>query len=104
MTALNGENHEHTDLYPGFAPTAREEYLDQIARVWDAVCLAEKQLKKRHRDLTANRENNPVYQKSKSVLGRCLGWCYLLEGTQAPNICPACDHSQAHFDLLGENW
>jgi rubrerythrin len=102
--SADGENHEHTDLYPGFAAVAREEGFDQIADVWDAVCVSEKQHEKRYRDLVANMENNTVFEKSQSVVWRCRNCGYLHEGTQAPDLCPACDHPQAHFELLGENW
>jgi rubrerythrin len=29
---------------------------------------------------------------------------YFHEGEEAPAVCPACDHPQAHVELLGENW
>lgn len=102
--AADGENEEHSVLYPGFAAMAREEGFNQIADVWDAVCVSEKQHEKRYRDLVANMENNTVFQKSRAVVWRCRNCGYLYEGTQAPDICPACDHPQAHFELLGENW
>jgi len=102
--AADGENEEHTVLYPGFAAVAREEGFNQIADVWDAVCVSEKQHEKRYRDLVANMKNNTVFQKSRAVVWRCRNCGYLYEGTQAPDVCPACDHPQAHFELLGENW
>ena len=102
--AADGENEEHTILYPGFAAVAREEGFNQIADVWDAVCVSEKQHEKRYRDLVANMENSTVFQKSQAVVWRCRNCGYLYEGTQAPDVCPACDHPQAHFELLGENW
>jgi len=102
--AADGENEEHSVLYPGFAAMAREEGFNQIADVWDAVCVSEKQHEKRYRDLVANMENNTVFQKSGAVVWRCRNCGYLYEGTQAPDMCPACDHPQAHFELLGENW
>lgn len=102
--AADGENEEHSVLYPGFAAMAREEGFNQIADVWDAVCVSEKQHEKRYRDLVANMENNTVFQKSRAVVWRCRNCGYLYEGTQAPDMCPACDHPQAHFELLGENW
>lgn len=102
--AADGENEEHSVLYPGFAAMAREEGFNQIADVWDAVSVSEKQHEKRYRDLVANMENNTVFQKSRAVVWRCRNCGYLYEGTQAPDMCPACDHPQAHFELLGENW
>jgi rubrerythrin len=102
--AADGENEEHAILYPEFAAVARKEGFSQIADVWVAVCVAEKQHEKRYRDLAANMENNTVFQKSQSVVWRCRNCGYLHEGSQAPDTCPACDHPQAHFELLGENW
>lgn len=102
--SADGERHEHQGLYPEFAATARTEGFDQIADVWDAVCVAEKQHEKRYRDLASNMERNTVFQKPQSVVWRCRNCGYLHEGTQAPDMCPACDHPQAHFELLGENW
>ena len=29
---------------------------------------------------------------------------YLHEGDEAPGMCPACAHPQAHFETLAENW
>lgn len=102
--AAQGENDEHSNLYPGFSAVARKEGFDEIADVWDAVCVAEKQHEKRYRDLAANMENSTVFQRPQPVVWRCRNCGYLYEGTQAPITCPACDHPQAHFELLGENW
>ena len=41
--AAEGENHEHTELYPQFAEVARKEGFDEIADVFDAISIAEKQ-------------------------------------------------------------
>ena len=34
----------------------------------------------------------------------CINCGYILEGTKAPEKCPACAHPQSYFELLGENW
>ena len=102
--AANGEHEEHSDLYPTFAAIARKEGFDRIAEVWDAVCVSEKQHEKRYRDLAANLENNKVFMREQPTVWRCRNCGYLFEGAQAPQVCPACDHPQAHFELLGENW
>ena len=41
--AAAGEHHEQAEMYPGFAKTAREEGFDDIAEVFEAVAIAEKQ-------------------------------------------------------------
>jgi len=102
--AAAGENEEHTDIYPGFAKVAKEEGFDAIAMLWEFISVAEKQHEKRYVDLAANIEAGTVFKKGQAVVWRCRNCGYLAEGTEAPAMCPACAHPQAHFELLGENW
>ena len=102
--AAGGENHEWTEMYPGFATVAREEGLDTIADVVEAIAVAEKQHEKRYLGLLANVEAGTVFKRDESVTWRCRNCGYLHEGTEALDVCPACVHPQAHFELLGENW
>jgi len=99
-----GENHEHTTMYPGFAKVAREEGFEGIARVFEAVAVAEKQHEKRYRDLAKNIGEGKVFQKKSPVVWRCRNCGYVHKGTEAPKACPACAHPQAYFEVLGENW
>lgn len=99
-----GENYEWTEMYPSFAATAREEGFEDIATVFEAIAVAEKQHEKRYLDLAANIENAAVFKKAETVKWRCRNCGYVQEGTEAPGVCPACAHPQAHFELLGENW
>jgi rubrerythrin len=102
--AAGGENHEWTEMYPGFAKVAREEGFEDIAKTFEAIAVAEKQHEKRYNDLRANIEGGRVFKREKKVVWRCLNCGYLNEGEEAPQICPACAHPQAHFELLAENW
>lgn len=102
--AAAGENHEHLFMYPDFAKVAREEGLDKIADIFMAIAVAEKQHEKRYNTLAANIETGRVFKKDKDVVWRCRNCGYLHEGDEAPEECPACDHPQAHFELLGENY
>jgi rubrerythrin len=102
--AAGGENYEHTIMYPEFAKTAREEGFETEAMIFEAIAVAEKQHEKRYNDLAANIEANRVFKRDESVTWRCRNCGYLHEGDTAPEMCPACDHPQAHFELLGENW
>jgi rubrerythrin len=99
-----GEHYEHTEMYPEFAKTAREEGFDTIASVFEAIAVAEKQHEKRYVDLATNIEAGEVFKRDEKVTWRCRNCGYLHEGSEAPDVCPACDHPQAHFELLGENW
>jgi len=102
--AAAGEHYEHTEMYPGFAKVAREEGLNAVAAVFEAISVAEKQHEKRYVDLAANIEAGKVFKKDETETWRCRNCGYLHEGEEAPDLCPACAHPQAHFELLGENW
>jgi rubrerythrin len=102
--AAAGEHYEHTEMYPGFAKVAREEGFEAEAMVWDMVSVAEKQHEKRYVELAGNIEADRVFKRDQVVVWRCRNCGYLQEGLAAPEMCPACAHPQAHFELLGENW
>jgi rubrerythrin len=99
-----GENFEWTEMYPGFAVTARKEGFENIARVFEAIAVAEKQHEKRYLGLAANVDAGTVFTKDEPVAWVCMNCGYVAEGPEAPNACPACAHPQAHFELLAENW
>lgn len=99
-----GENYEHSTMYPEFAKTAKAEGFDDLAKVFEAIAVAEKQHEKRFLDLKANIENNRVFKRKEETTWRCRNCGYLHVGTEACDVCPACDHPQAHFELLGENY
>lgn len=102
--AAAGENYEHTVMYPEFAVTAREEGFTEIADIFEAIAVAEKQHEKRYLDLMNNINQNRVFKREQPVIWRCRNCGYLHEGNEAPKVCPACAHPQAHFELLGENY
>ncbi|MFN3329453.1 MAG: rubrerythrin family protein, partial [Pyrinomonadaceae bacterium] len=41
-SAIHGETHEYTDMYPGMAKTAREEGFNEIADWFETLAKAEK--------------------------------------------------------------
>ncbi|NVM22607.1 MAG: rubrerythrin family protein [Desulfobacterales bacterium] len=102
--AAAGENYEHAKMYPDFAKAAREEGFEEMAQVFEAIAVAEKQHEKRYLNLAANIEAGRVFKREDKVVWRCRNCGYLHEDESAPETCPACDHPQAHFELLAENW
>ena len=103
-TGAAGENYEWTTMYPEFAATAREEGFEQITSAMESIAVAEKQHEKRYLDLAGNIEAGKVFKRDSAVVWRCRNCGYLHEGPEAPDVCPACAHQQAHFEILGENW
>ena len=102
--SAGGENHEWSDMYPSFAAVAREEGFNEIAEAMEGIAVAEKQHEKRFLALLNNIESGTVFKKEKPVVWGCRNCGYRHEGAEAPDVCPACDHPQAHFELMRENW
>lgn len=102
--AAGGEHFEWEEMYPAFAKTADEEGFKDIAKVFRAIAVAEKQHEKRFLGLLENVKDGTVFKKGEVVVWRCRNCGYIHKGTEAPERCPACDHPQAHFELLTENW
>ncbi len=102
--AAGGEHYEYSQMYPSFAKTAREEGFADIAAIFEAIAVAEKQHEKRYLALRENIEKGRVFKRAGKVVWRCRNCGYLHEGAEAPAVCPACAHPRAHFELLGENY
>ena len=102
--AASGENYEHTKMYPEFARIAEEEGFLEIASVFKAVAVAEKQHEKRYLSLLENIEKDRVFKREEVVRWKCRNCGYIHEGKEAPEECPSCAHPRAYFELLCENW
>jgi len=102
--AAAGEHHEWTSMYQDFAKDAEREGFPMIAKLFEAVSVAEKQHEKAYLGLLKNVEAGTVFKKAKPVVWRCRNCGYVHEGPEAPSACPACAHPQAHFEVLAENW
>jgi len=99
-----GENYEHTKMYPEFANIAEEESFSEIAAVFRAIAVAEKQHEKRYLTLLENIEKGKVFKREKVVKWKCRNCGYIYEGTEPPEKCPACAHPKAYYELLSENY
>ena len=102
--SAGGEHYEWSSMYPGFAKTARQEGFEAIAKIFDAIAVAERQHQKRFLDLAANIAQERVFKRDREVVWRCRNCGFLHKGKEAPATCSACAHPQAYFELLGENW
>ncbi len=102
--AAAGEHHEWTVMYPEFAATAREEGFNEIAVVMQSIAVAEKYHEDRYLALKKNIDEGRVFEKDEPVVWVCQNCGYIYEGTKAPAKCPACDHPQAHFEVISKSW
>jgi len=102
--AAAGEHEEQTDIYPKFAKIAREEGFDKVADMYEAVAIAERQHEKRYSALLQNIKSGKVFKKDAKIKWRCSNCGYIHEGTEGPDVCPACVHPKKYFEVLAENW
>ena len=63
--------------------TAREEGFENIAKVFEAIAIAEKQHEKRYNELRENIENGTVFKKKEKTTWRCLNCGYIHDGEEA---------------------
>jgi rubrerythrin len=102
--SADGEEFEYTQMYPSFAKVAREEGFNDIAGIFESIAVAEMRHGKRYSALAENIEARRVFKRDQEVVWCCRNCGYTHKGTEAPELCPACAHEQAHFELVGENW
>ncbi len=102
--AAAGENYEWTDMYATFAKEAREEGFTEIAEMMEGVAKIEKHHEERYRKLLANIEGNVVFAKDGVVVWECLNCGHLHVGSEAPEVCPVCNHPKSYFALDAENY
>ena len=102
--AAEGENEEHTILYPEFAQIAKEEGFPEIGAAFKAIASVEVAHEKRYLELLANIEANRVFKRENKVMWKCHECGYLHEGFEPPKVCPSCKHPQDYFFIQEENY
>ena len=102
--AAEGENYEWTDMYAGFAKTAREEGFDAIAKLFEGVAAIEKHHEERYRKLLKNIEDKVVFSKDGDAIWQCRNCGHIVVGKEAPKVWPVCAHPQSYFEINKENY
>lgn len=102
--AADGENYEWTDMYKGFAETAREEGFEDLAKKFEEVAAIEKSHEERYRKLLTNVKDKKVFSKDGEAIWVCRNCGHVVIGKSAPEVCPVCNHPQAYFELKATNY
>ena len=102
--AAEGENYEWTDMYDGFAKTAREEGFEKIAILFEMVAKIEKEHEERYRKLLSNIKEGIVFSRDGDTVWQCSNCGHIVVGKKAPEICPVCSHAKAYFQIRAENY
>lgn len=104
LAAAVGENEEWTKLYKQAEAIAREEGFNNVADTFKEIAEVEEQHEKRYRKLFANVKSGKVFKRDEAVKWKCRNCGYVHEGKEAPDLCPACTHPQAYYEILCENY
>jgi rubrerythrin len=104
LDAAEGENYEWTDMYAEFAKVAKEEGFTRIAFLFEKVGEIEKHHEERYRKLLANVEGDLVFSREGDTVWQCANCGHIVIGKKAPVKCPVCDHPQAYFQELAQNY
>ena len=102
--AAQGENFEWTDMYVKMAKEAKEEGFDHIAYLFEAVGKIEKEHEERYKKLLENVKDGEVFKKGSIVVWKCRNCGHIVVGTEAPKVCPVCNHPQSFFEVNAENY
>lgn len=102
--AAAGENYEWTDMYAGFAKTAKEEGFADIAFLFESVAKIEKEHEERYRKLLANIKGGLVFSRDGDTIWQCSNCGHIVVGKQSPEVCPVCAHPKAYFQIKAENY
>jgi len=101
---IEGERHEHSEMYPEFEKIAREEGFGEIADFFREVAKVEEEHEKRYQALLRNLEKGEVFKRDRVMKWKCRNCGYVHEGKEAPEKCPACGYPRAYYELLCENY
>lgn len=104
LDAAMGENYEWTDMYAGFAKTAKEEGFDHIAFLFEGVAKIEREHEERYRQLLDNIHEGMVFSRDKDQIWQCENCGHIVIGKKAPEICPVCSHPKAYFQIRAYNY
>ena len=104
LAAAEGENYEWTDMYDRMAKEADEEGFTEIAAKFRGIGAIEKEHEARFRRLLENVENGEVFKRGSITIWKCRNCGHIVVGTEAPKVCPVCNHAQSYFEVKAENY
>ena len=102
--AAAGENYEWTDMYDRMSKEADEEGFTEIAAKFRGIGAIEKEHEARFRRLLENVENGEVFKRGSITIWKCRNCGHIVVGTEAPKVCPVCNHAQSYFEVKAENY
>lgn len=104
LAAAQGENEEWDVLYKEFEKVAREEGFDEVANAFKMIATVEAQHEKRYLKLLSRLTDGNFFKRDGKIWWQCRNCGFVCEASEAPSICPACQHPQAYFEPMKQNY
>ena len=104
MAAAAGEHEEWTIAYPQFAKIAAEEGFAVISKTFELIGQVEKMHEERYLGLLKNIKEGLVFHRDLETTWQCRNCGFVHAGKSAPDVCPACLHLKAYFQLFVPAW
>jgi rubrerythrin len=104
LAAAAGEHEEWTDMYKRMSEEAKEEGFEELSALFAKVAEVEANHEARYRKLIANIENGEVWVRVGEKRWQCRNCGAIVEGEEAPELCPVCAHPKAYFQLEADNF
>jgi len=102
--AYEGEHYENTIMYPEFAATAKKEGFEDIAKAFESIAVAERWHEEKYRIFASNIKEGKVFKRAEAVTWVCRNCGYTHKGKDAPDVCPACAHPRAYYEIQARNF
>lgn len=104
IAAAEGEHYEWTDMYKRMAEEAEAEGFNEIAARFRGVAKIEKDHDERYSKLATLVKEGKVFNKDKETVWRCSNCGCVVISKNAPEICPVCNHPQAYFEVVADEF
>lgn len=102
--AIDGEHHENSDLYPGFAKIAEEEWFPEIAARILSISHAEEHHEARYQAIRDQLAAGTLAAKAEDIEWMCTKCGYVHKGKFPPAKCPSCDHESNYYIVKCEKY
>jgi rubrerythrin len=102
--AAEGEKFEWGTLYPNFGDVAEQEGFPDVARTFRMVAKVEVWHERRYNKLLESLQQAKVFKKEAPIKWKCRNCGLVIEGSNAPDMCPTCNHPKAFFEVWVENY
>jgi len=95
--AADGERYEHEEMYPNFAQIAKEEGLNNIARLFRAIGKVEVEHEAEYLELKAILEAEGFFNSEENEEWICEVCGHVHRGKTPPKSCPLCKVGEEYF-------